>query len=86
MQSYFRKLIAGAAALITAFAVFPVRAEQIEYSWDEETRVSMLRRKVATAVNVYTDGKADDITHEEGMLDGVLYDAPPGDWKGTFAK
>ncbi|MCR5229234.1 MAG: SH3 domain-containing protein [Solobacterium sp.] len=74
MQSYFRKLIAGAAALITAFAVFPVRAEQIEYSWDEETRVSMLRRKVATAVNVYTDGKADDITHEEGMLDGVLYD------------
>ncbi len=75
MRSHFRnKIICAVSALLISFAAFPVRAEQIEYSWDEETRVQMLRRKVATAINVYTDGKTNDITHEEGMLDGVLYD------------
>ena len=52
----------------------PVKAEEIQNAWDEETRVHVLRRKVATAINVYTDGTSQDVTHEEGVLDDVIYD------------
>ncbi|MBQ9327974.1 MAG: phosphodiester glycosidase family protein [Solobacterium sp.] len=60
--------------LMISFSVKVVRAEEVENAWDEQTRVHLLRRKVATAVNVYTDGIADDITHEEGVIDDVIYD------------
>ena len=64
-----------AAALLAAVtAIVPVRAEEIGSSWDEDTRVHVLRRKVATAINVYTDGLSQDVTHEEGVYDGVIYD------------
>ena len=63
-----------AAAVLFSFTGLTVNAEEVTYSWDEDTRVPSLRRKVATAINVYTDGNSDDITHEEGVLDGVIYD------------
>ena len=67
--------IRTAAALLAAVtAIVPVRAEEIGSSWDEDTRVHVLRRKVATAINVYTDGLSQDVTHEEGVYDGVIYD------------
>ena len=68
----FKKAVILSA--VTAFSFVPVYAREITYSWDEETRTETLRRKVPTAINVYTDGTAEDITHEEGELDGVIYD------------
>ena len=68
--------IIGVMAAVTALSLSPVRvqAEEVQNAWDEETRVHVLRRRVATAINVYTDGTTQDITHEEGILDDVVYD------------
>ncbi len=52
----------------------PVQAQEVENSWDETKRVHYLRRPVSTAISVYTKGTGEDITHEEGVLDGVTYD------------
>ena len=64
----------GAVLAVVMSGVLPVRAEEVTYAWDENTRVHTLRRKVATSIDIYTDGKSEDITHEEGVLDDVLYD------------
>ena len=63
-----------AAVITAAFSSFSLKAEEVTLAWDEETRVPVLRRKIATAINVYSDGKEQGITHEEGVLDGVYYD------------
>lgn len=75
MNNRARKYTAVLAAVM-AFAgtSIPVHAEEVQNAWDEETRVHVLRRRVATAINVYTDGTSQDITHEEGILDDVVYD------------
>ena len=52
----------------------PALAEEVENSWDETKRVHYLRRPVSTAISVYTKGNNEDITHEEGILDGITYD------------
>ena len=52
----------------------PVLAQEVENSWDETKRVHYLRRPVSTAISVYTKGNGEDITHEEGVLDGKTYD------------
>ena len=52
-----------------------VSAEEIHHAWDETNRVKTLRREVPTAITVYTkDASAGEVTHEEGVLDGVAYD------------
>ena len=61
-------------ALMTVNGIVPVHAEEVQNSWDETKRVHYLRRPVSTAISVYTKGENDDITHEEGVLDGVTYD------------
>ena len=70
------KYIAAGLALIVGASLsgLPVHAEEVQNAWDEETRVHVLRRRVATAINVYTDGTSQDVFHEEGVLDGVIYD------------
>lgn len=55
-------------------SMIPVFATEVTYGWDEQTRVPTLRRKLPTAINIYTDGKSEDITHESGVLNGVIYD------------
>jgi len=62
------------ACFLCSGTVLSVQAEEVTHAWDEETRIDTLRRKVVSAVNVYTDGKAEDITHEEGILEDVYYD------------
>ena len=64
----------GAVLAVMIGGILPVNAEEVTLAWDENTRVHTLRRKLATAINVYTDGESEDITHEEGVLDDVLYD------------
>lgn len=61
-------------SVIISALVLPVRADEVTYAWDEDTRVPTLRRKIATAINIYTDDQSGDITHEEGIIDGVIYD------------
>ncbi len=74
-RNHLRSLTAVClSAVIAGISILPVHAEEIQNAWDEETRVHVLRRRVATAINVYTDGTSDDITHEQGMVDGVIYD------------
>lgn len=46
----------------------------ITYSWDEEEREEKLSREITTAINIYTDGTAQEIFHETGTLEGVQYD------------
>ena len=60
--------------LALRMSAMPVQAEEVTYAWDEDTRVTTLRRKIATSIDIYTDGESEDITHEEGMINGVLYD------------
>ena len=76
MKKTIRRLIRVGFAIGVLFSSAEIRidAEEVTYSWDEDTRVPSLRRKVATAINVYTDGASEDITHEEGVIDGVIYD------------
>ena len=69
------RIIAGLSAVTALFiSGMPVHAEEVQNAWDEETRVHVLRRRVATAINVYTDGTSQDVTHEEGIFDDVVYD------------
>lgn len=65
---------AAAVGFLLCSLITPVSAEEIGSSWDEDTRVHVLRRRVATAINVYTDGTTEDVTHEEGVYDDVVYD------------
>ena len=77
-QTYRQRTIRTAGRMLAIAAVslslIPVHAEEVQNAWDEESRVHVLRRRVATAINVYTDGTSQDITHEEGILDDVVYD------------
>ena len=65
---------AALCVLLSGSRMTPAHAEEIGSSWDEDTRVHVLRRRVATAINVYTDGTSEDVTHEEGIYDDVVYD------------
>ena len=74
-KNRYRTITAGfLAAAAVSLSLVPVHAEEVQNAWDEESRVHVLRRRVATAINVYTDGTSQDITHEEGILDDVVYD------------
>ncbi|MBR2761896.1 MAG: hypothetical protein IKD66_12105, partial [Solobacterium sp.] len=68
-----RILMLAAVMLFSGF-LKPALAEEVENSWDETKRVHHLRRPVSTAISVYTKGNNEDITHEEGILDGITYD------------
>ena len=63
-----------AAVMLFSGFLKPALAEEVENSWDETKRVHHLRRPVSTAISVYTKGNNEDITHEEGILDGITYD------------
>jgi hypothetical protein len=52
----------------------PVHAEEVCNSWDETKRVHFLRRKIPTAINIYTDGTEQNVLHEKGLIDEIQYD------------
>ena len=54
--------------------VMVVNGEEVINAWDETGRIHQFRRPVPTAINIYTDGSAQDILHEQGVRDGVSYD------------
>lgn len=60
--------------LFLTMTILPVQGEEVINAWDETGRIHLLRRPVPTAINVYTDGTAQDILHEQGVKDGVSYD------------
>ena len=55
-------------------SALPVHGEEVVNSWDEQKRVHFLRRKVPTAINIYTDGTEQNVFHEKGLIDEVQYD------------
>ena len=81
MQKNAASLLYRAAGFILALTMVTCRwaqpvvhAEEIQNSWDETKRVHYLRRQVPTALNIYTDGTEENITHEQGLIDEVQYD------------
>ncbi len=73
----YRKLLLTSAILIITIAVVFVlnyRNKPVTYSWDEKEKDNHLSRKITTAINVYTDGKAQEVFHESGTLEGIPYD------------
>ena len=66
------------AAVLSICGLFshalPVHAEEVCNSWDETKRVHFLRRKVPTAINIYTDGTEQNVLHEKGLIDEIQYD------------
>ena len=52
-----------------------VQAKEIINCWDETRKAHYLRRKLSTAINIYSrEGSAARVKHESGTLDGVEYD------------
>ena len=54
--------------------VLPVYGEEVVNSWDETKRVHFLRRKIPSAINIYTDGTEESVFHEKGLIDEIQYD------------
>ena len=74
IRHHIKRIAVIAAVTVRSLASLPVHAEEIENAWDEDSRVHTLRRRVATAINVYTDKTEEAITHEEGVYENVIYD------------
>ncbi|MBQ9328793.1 MAG: phosphodiester glycosidase family protein [Solobacterium sp.] len=53
----------------------PVQAETVINSWDETKKAHYQRRRISTAINIYTkEGTIPRVLHETGKMDGVEYD------------
>ncbi len=72
----FRSLSLSAVLILCGLFshVLSVSAEEVCNSWDETKRVHFLRRKIPTAINIYTDGTEQNVLHEKGLIDEIQYD------------
>jgi len=68
------RILSAAAVLMRCF-VLPVSASQVINCWDETRKAHYLRRKLSTAINIYTrEGTVSRTAHESGTWNMVEYD------------
>lgn len=65
----------GVMAVTVFHPLWTVQAKEVINCWDETRKAHYLRRKISTAINIYSkEGTTPRVKHETGVLAGIEYD------------